>query len=108
MSAIRAMMRPSMLRAQAPRVGQVQHRFIAMKPTTRMMRPVPKEEHSAHTISQRLRSLKKIPPELIPLGVVLGYAPLRSPSPVGPSSNRLTTQLRHHHRHLLLHSQILH
>ncbi|KIW06316.1 hypothetical protein, variant [Verruconis gallopava] len=74
MSAIRAMMRPSMLRAQAPRVGQVQHRFIAMKPTTRMMRPVPKEEHSAHTISQRLRSLKKIPPELIPLGVVLGFA----------------------------------
>lgn len=38
------------------------------------MRPVPKEEHSAHTISQRLRTLKKIPPELIPLGVVLGVA----------------------------------
>ncbi|EFQ99255.1 hypothetical protein MGYG_02268 [Nannizzia gypsea CBS 118893] len=28
----------------------------------------------AHTISQRLRTLKKIPPELIPLGVVLGVA----------------------------------
>jgi len=26
----------------------------------------------AHTVSQRLRSLKKIPPELLPLGVVLG------------------------------------
>ena len=26
----------------------------------------------AHTISQRLRSLKKIPPELLPLGVVIG------------------------------------
>lgn len=25
----------------------------------------------AHTISQRIRTLKKIPPELIPLGVVL-------------------------------------
>ncbi|WPH03393.1 Hypothetical protein R9X50_00627200 [Acrodontium crateriforme] len=32
---------------------------------------VPKEEHAAHTISQRIRTLKKIPPELIPLGVVL-------------------------------------
>jgi len=35
---------------------------------------MPKEEHSAHTISQRLRTLKKIPPELIPLGIVLGVA----------------------------------
>lgn len=26
----------------------------------------------AHTISQRIRSLKKIPPELLPLGVVIG------------------------------------
>ncbi|MCJ1280763.1 hypothetical protein MMC26_000080 [Xylographa opegraphella] len=39
-----------------------------------LMRPVPKEEHSAHTISQRLRTLKKIPPELIPLGIVLAVA----------------------------------
>ncbi|MCJ1235917.1 hypothetical protein MMC14_003891 [Varicellaria rhodocarpa] len=45
-----------------------------MQPTRSLMRPVPKEEHSAHTISQRLRTLKKIPPELIPLGVVLGVA----------------------------------
>lgn len=29
---------------------------------------------TAHTISQRLRQLKKIPPELIPLGVVLAAA----------------------------------
>lgn len=28
----------------------------------------------AHTISQRLRQLKRIPPELIPLGVVLAAA----------------------------------
>jgi hypothetical protein len=27
----------------------------------------------AHTISQRLRTLKKIPPELLPLGVVIGF-----------------------------------
>jgi hypothetical protein len=35
---------------------------------------MPKEEHSAHTISQRLRTLRKIPPELIPLGIVVGIA----------------------------------
>ncbi|KKY22165.1 hypothetical protein UCRPC4_g03352 [Phaeomoniella chlamydospora] len=39
-----------------------------------MMAPVPKEEHSAHTISQRLRTLKKMPPELIPLFVVVAFA----------------------------------
>ncbi|KAK3387223.1 hypothetical protein B0H63DRAFT_521285 [Podospora didyma] len=48
----------------------------AFRPTIRMMRPVPKEEQSAHTISQRLRRLKSIPPELIPLGVVVGFAVL--------------------------------
>ncbi|KAL8694394.1 MAG: hypothetical protein Q9218_000960 [Villophora microphyllina] len=32
------------------------------------------ETDAAHTISQRLRTLKKIPPELIPLGIVLGVA----------------------------------
>ncbi|EGS23569.1 uncharacterized protein CTHT_0002640 [Thermochaetoides thermophila DSM 1495] len=44
------------------------------RPTVRMMRPVPKEEQAAHTVSQRLRRLKKIPPELIPLGVVVSFA----------------------------------
>lgn len=44
------------------------------RPTLRMMRPVPKEEQAAHTVSQRLRRLKSIPPELIPLGVVVGFA----------------------------------
>jgi len=43
----------------------------AFRPTMRMMRPVPKEEHSAHTISQRLRRLKQIPVELLPLGFVV-------------------------------------
>ncbi|CAG8948883.1 hypothetical protein HYFRA_00002007 [Hymenoscyphus fraxineus] len=42
------------------------------QPTKRMLRPVP--HASAHTISQRLRRLKQIPPELIPLGVVVGVA----------------------------------
>ncbi|CAP70840.1 uncharacterized protein PODANS_3_8980 [Podospora anserina S mat+] len=42
--------------------------------TPRMMRPIPKEEQSAHTVSQRLRRLKNIPAELIPLGVVVGFA----------------------------------
>ncbi|KAG0639053.1 hypothetical protein HOY80DRAFT_114669 [Tuber brumale] len=32
---------------------------------------MPKQEQSAHTISQRIRMLKKVPPELIPLGVVM-------------------------------------
>ncbi|KAG4437800.1 hypothetical protein DL95DRAFT_382909 [Leptodontidium sp. 2 PMI_412] len=43
------------------------------QPTRRMM-AMPNEEHRAHTISQRLRTLKKIPPELIPLGIVVGVA----------------------------------
>ncbi|EFX06604.1 hypothetical protein CMQ_6925 [Grosmannia clavigera kw1407] len=44
------------------------------RPTLRMMRPVPKEEQAAHTVSQRLRRLKNIPAELLPLGVVVGFA----------------------------------
>ncbi|KAF2793915.1 hypothetical protein K505DRAFT_325110 [Melanomma pulvis-pyrius CBS 109.77] len=47
---------------------------LYMRQTARMMTPVPKEEHGAHTISQRLRQLKKIPAELIPLGIVLAIA----------------------------------
>ncbi|RGP59969.1 nadh-ubiquinone reductase complex 1 mlrq subunit [Fusarium sporotrichioides] len=45
--------------------------------TPRMLRPVPKEdqaESQGHTISQRLRKLKQIPPELYPLAVVVGFA----------------------------------
>ncbi|KFY30982.1 hypothetical protein V493_01509 [Pseudogymnoascus sp. VKM F-4281 (FW-2241)] len=33
-----------------------------------------KEDQSAHTISQRLRQWKRIPPELVPLGIVVGIA----------------------------------
>jgi hypothetical protein len=39
-----------------------------------MLRPVPKEDQAGHTISQRLRKLKQIPPELYPLAVVVGFA----------------------------------
>ncbi|KEF57863.1 uncharacterized protein A1O9_05784 [Exophiala aquamarina CBS 119918] len=35
---------------------------------------VKEEEQSAHTITQRLKTLKKIPPELLPLGVVIAFA----------------------------------
>ncbi|KAK4202537.1 hypothetical protein QBC40DRAFT_276118 [Triangularia verruculosa] len=43
--------------------------------TPRMMRPIPKEEQAAHTVSQRLRSrFTNIPAELIPLGVVVAFA----------------------------------
>ncbi|KAI0131252.1 hypothetical protein F4814DRAFT_405361 [Daldinia grandis] len=49
-------------------------RAMRMMPTRRMMFPIPKEEQSAHTISQRLRKLRQIPAELIPLGVVVGFA----------------------------------
>ncbi|KAI1439003.1 hypothetical protein GGR50DRAFT_636977 [Xylaria sp. CBS 124048] len=48
-------------------------RALRMAPTMRMMR-LPKEEQNAHTISQRLRKLRQIPAELIPLGVVVGFA----------------------------------
>ncbi|KAI1189574.1 hypothetical protein F5B17DRAFT_391048 [Nemania serpens] len=48
-------------------------RALRMMPTKRMMR-LPKEDQSAHTISQRLRKLRQIPAELIPLGVVVGFA----------------------------------
>ncbi|VUC22089.1 unnamed protein product [Clonostachys rosea] len=40
----------------------------------RMMRPVPKEDQAGHTVSQRLRKLKNIPLELLPLAVVVVFA----------------------------------
>ncbi|KAL2825148.1 hypothetical protein BDW59DRAFT_161864 [Aspergillus cavernicola] len=49
-------------------------RILRMQPTRLYAFPTPKEAQSAHTISQRLRTLKRVPPELIPLGVVLGVA----------------------------------
>ncbi|KAJ5666035.1 uncharacterized protein N7477_008483 [Penicillium maclennaniae] len=49
-------------------------RVFQMQPSRAFYSPAPKEAHSAHTISQRLRLLRKVPPELIPLGIVLGVA----------------------------------
>ncbi|KAI8634059.1 hypothetical protein F5Y19DRAFT_198243 [Xylariaceae sp. FL1651] len=49
-------------------------RALRMMPTRRMMRPVPKEDQSAHTVSQRLRKFRDIPAELWPLGIVVGFA----------------------------------
>ncbi|KAL5336439.1 hypothetical protein BJX70DRAFT_389967 [Aspergillus crustosus] len=43
---------------------------LRMQPTRPYAFPTPKEAQSAHTVSQRLRTLKRIPPELIPLGIV--------------------------------------
>ncbi|PHH65153.1 hypothetical protein CDD81_3284 [Ophiocordyceps australis] len=47
---------------------------MTFRTSARMMRPVPKEDQAGHTISQRLRKLKQIPAELIPLAVVVGFA----------------------------------
>ncbi|KAI1279686.1 hypothetical protein F5Y07DRAFT_357490 [Xylaria sp. FL0933] len=48
-------------------------RALRMVPTKRMLR-VPKEDQQAHTVSQRLRKLRQIPAELIPLGAVVIFA----------------------------------
>ncbi|KAI1852685.1 hypothetical protein JX265_003174 [Neoarthrinium moseri] len=45
-----------------------------MQATRRLMRAPPAEDQAGHTVSQRLRKLRKIPAELIPLGVVVGFA----------------------------------
>ncbi|OJI86102.1 hypothetical protein ASPFODRAFT_55346 [Aspergillus luchuensis CBS 106.47] len=45
-------------------------RVLRMQASRPFAFPAPKENHSAHTISQRLRTLKRVPPELIPLGTV--------------------------------------
>ncbi|KAK6359467.1 hypothetical protein TWF696_000623 [Orbilia brochopaga] len=61
-------MRPAMMlrMSQTPRVAMRQSPILRMA--------VPKEEQSGHTVTQRLRRLKDIPVELIPLGVVIGAA----------------------------------
>ncbi|KAF2804058.1 uncharacterized protein BDZ99DRAFT_426300 [Mytilinidion resinicola] len=70
-----AMQPTAFMRMQPTAAMRIQPSAVMrMQPTARMMRPVPKEEHSAHTISQRIRQLKKVPPELIPLGIVLAVA----------------------------------
>ncbi|KAJ5773021.1 NADH-ubiquinone reductase complex 1 MLRQ subunit [Penicillium paradoxum] len=49
-------------------------RMLRMQPTRAFRFPTPKEPQSAHTISQRLRQLKRVPPELLPIGFVLAVA----------------------------------
>ncbi|KAJ5991071.1 hypothetical protein N7499_011615 [Penicillium canescens] len=49
-------------------------RMLRMQPTRAFAFASPKEPHSAHTISQRLRQVKRIPPELLPIGFVLAVA----------------------------------
>ncbi|KXG48040.1 NADH-ubiquinone reductase complex 1 MLRQ subunit [Penicillium griseofulvum] len=48
--------------------------MLRMQPTRAFAFPTPKEQQSAHTISQRLRQLKRVPPELLPIGFVLAVA----------------------------------
>ncbi|KAK6069052.1 hypothetical protein SCUP234_06401 [Seiridium cupressi] len=48
--------------------------IMRMQATRRMLRAPPTEDQAGHTVSQRLRKLRKIPAELIPLGVVVGFA----------------------------------
>ncbi|KAF2830064.1 hypothetical protein CC86DRAFT_392064 [Ophiobolus disseminans] len=43
---------------------------LFMRETLRLRSPVPKEEHGAHTVSQRIRQLKNIPTEIWPLSTV--------------------------------------
>jgi len=64
-----------MMQARSTRFSpqQAQIRQLSMRPT-RALRRTHEDEHRAHTISQRLRQAKKIPIELVPLGVVLGIA----------------------------------
>ncbi|KJX94798.1 hypothetical protein TI39_contig4159g00026 [Zymoseptoria brevis] len=70
------------LRAQSASTSMLRSRAVPMlrmqpvrgfKSTPKRL-AMPKEEQSAHTISQRIRTLKKIPPELIPIGIVLAAA----------------------------------
>ncbi|KAL1585614.1 hypothetical protein WHR41_05990 [Cladosporium halotolerans] len=65
----------NMLRQRAAPAFRAQPtRGLRLQASPKMRTPVPKEEHSAHTISQRIRSLKKIPVELLPIAAVLAVA----------------------------------
>ncbi|KAK5175138.1 uncharacterized protein LTR77_000275 [Saxophila tyrrhenica] len=65
----------SMLQKRAtPMLRMQPTRSLRLQATPRMRMASPKEDQAAHTVSQRLRTLKRIPPELIPLGVVLAVA----------------------------------
>ena len=76
--ATRAMaMRPSamMMMRQTPRMTMRASPQLFMRQTLQMRSPVPKQEHGAHTVSQRIRhGMKSIPTEIWPLIVVLAVA----------------------------------
>ncbi|KIX04038.1 uncharacterized protein Z518_07591 [Rhinocladiella mackenziei CBS 650.93] len=65
------------LRAAAfrqPALRQSTLRQTRLFHNTRPMLRTKEDDQSAHTITQRLRNLKRIPPELLPLGVVILFA----------------------------------
>ncbi|KAF7449757.1 hypothetical protein A1F99_068060 [Pyrenophora tritici-repentis] len=67
-------MQPTRMMAMQPTrfMAMRQSPQLFMRQTLQMRRPVPKEDHGAHTVSQRLRQLKNIPTEIWPLIIVLG------------------------------------
>jgi hypothetical protein len=69
-------MQPTRMMAMQPTrmMAMRQSPQLFMRQTMALRKPVPKEEHSAHTVSQRLRQLKNIPTEIWPLIIVLGVA----------------------------------
>ncbi|CAA9960239.1 hypothetical protein P3342_005675 [Pyrenophora teres f. teres] len=69
-------MQPTRMMAMQPTrfMAMRQSPQLFMRQTLQMRKPVPKEEHGAHTVSQRLRQLKNIPTEIWPLIIVLGVA----------------------------------
>ncbi|EDU49073.1 B12D domain containing protein [Pyrenophora tritici-repentis] len=69
-------MQPTRMMAMQPTrfMAMRQSPQLFMRQTLQMRRPVPKEDHGAHTVSQRLRQLKNIPTEIWPLIIVLGVA----------------------------------
>ncbi|KXL43138.1 hypothetical protein M433DRAFT_81912 [Acidomyces richmondensis BFW] len=87
-----------LLRPSVSGTSALRQQAIRSFRTTNVKRsPVPKEEQAAHTISQRLRGIRKVPPELIPLGIVLATAVLAGVFSLGRSLFRDKT-LRLHRR----------
>jgi hypothetical protein len=64
-----------MMMRQTPRMTMRASPQLFMRQTLQMRSPVPKQEHGAHTVSQRIRTgMKSIPTEIWPLIVVLAVA----------------------------------
>ncbi|KAH6870034.1 hypothetical protein BKA58DRAFT_401615 [Alternaria rosae] len=69
-------MQPTRMAAMQPTrmMAMRQSPQLFMRQTMGLRNPVPKEEHGAHTVSQRIRQLKNIPTEIWPLIFVLAIA----------------------------------